>query len=389
MNAHFGNSLVWLLLLVLSAVATGQEAERPRLRDLGIRVGELDCGPFNAITDVAGVRVGHTTIVDGEGIRTGVTAILPHPGNLFQQKVRAGVCVANAFGKAAGLLQVQELGTIETPIVLTNTLNVGTAMEAVVNWTLHQPGNETVRSVNAVVGETNDGFLNDIRGQHVTEQHVVAAIQNAQEGVVAEGSVGAGTGTMALGFKGGIGTASRRLGDKLGGYTVGALVQTNFGGNLMIAGVPVGQRLKERRAGEPASLPNDPTQEFGSIMIILATDAPLSDRNLNRLAFRAVGGLARTGANLSNGSGDFVIAFSTANLVADAPKDSVTQLTELPNERMSPLFQAAMESVEEAILNSLLKATTVQGNNGHIGRAISIEHLREVITKVQPELIEK
>ncbi len=388
MNTPIGNSLVLFFVAIHTTCVIGQETDRPRLHDLGIRIGKLDPGPLNSISDVAGVRVGHATIVEGDDVRTGVTAIVPHAGNLFHQKVRAGVFVANAFGKAAGLFQVKELGTIETPIILTNTLNVGTAIQAVTKWTMDQPGNESVRSVNSVVGETNDGFLNDIRGQHVTEQPVWEAIENARRGAVDEGSVGAGTGTMALGFKGGIGTASRKLNAEQGGYTVGALVQTNFGGSLLISGVPVGERIRELSANKQSFAPVNPTEEFGSIMIILATDAPLSDRNLNRLAFRAVGGLARTGASLSNGSGDFVIAFSTANLVEDTPKVAVGQTTELHNNFMSLLFQAAMESVEEAILNSLLKATTVKGFEDHTGRAIPVDQLLKVIEQVQPGLID-
>jgi len=362
------------LLLPLLAGPAGPEI-RPRIRDLGVEPGIFTPGPLNAITDVEGVRVGHRTLIRGESVRTGVTAILPHGGNLFQSKAPAAVYVGNGFGKAAGFLQIQELGNLETPIVLTSTLSVGTAIEALVAWTLEQPGNEEVRSVNAVVGETNDGFLNDIRGRHVTAEDVRAAIAAARTGPVEEGSAGAGTGTMALGWKGGIGTSSRVLPQSLGGYTVGALVQTNFGGILTIAGAPVGERLgrhdfREQILGSP---------EAGSCMIVLATNAPLSSRNLERLAKRAVLGLARTGSYLSNGSGDFVIAFSTKNLVPFTSKERTLAVEELSNDAMSPLFLAAVEAVEEAVYNSLLKASTVTGYQGHSGEAIPVDRLRQIL----------
>ncbi len=337
---------------------------------------------MNAITDVAGVRVGHQTIVKGENIRTGVTAIVPHAGNVFQQKVPAAVYVANGFGKAAGFLQVQELGNIETPIVLTNTLNVGTVVEAVVQWSLEQPDNENVHSVNAIVGETNDGHLNDIRGQHVTPGDVIAAIQAATDGPVEEGSVGAGTGTICFGFKGGIGTSSRVLPKSLGGYTVGALVQTNFGGILTIDGVRVGEALGRysfRSQLQQASRVDDPPDD-GSCMIVLATDAPLSARNLERLAKRAVLGLARTGSFMSNGSGDFVIAFSTQNLIPHGSRE-IRTIDDLPNDAMSPLFLATVEAVEEAVYNSLTKANTVTGQDGHTVDAIPIDRLRELLSR--------
>ena len=376
--------------------------ERPRLRDLGISPGILPAGPLNAITDVRGVLVGHRTIVMGNSVRTGVTAILPHTGNLFQSKTPAAVYVGNGFGKAAGFLQVRELGTIETPIVLTSTLSVGTAVDAVIAWTLEQPGNETVRSVNALVGETNDGYLNDIRSRPVTAADVRAAIAAAEGGSVPEGSVGAGTGTRALGWKGGIGTASRRLPDALGGHTVGALVQTNFGGILTIDGRKVGEILgrhayrdetappaKTPAATDPAAVgSNDvsPTlaharnEDAGSCMIVLATDAPLDARNLERLAARAVMGLARTGSFMDNGSGDFVIAFSTANLEPHDPKERVRTIRILNNDAVSPLFLAAVESVEEAIINSLLRATAVTGHEGHSVDAIPIDRLRGILS---------
>jgi D-aminopeptidase len=348
-------------------------AERPRLRELGIESGILDPGPLNAITDVEGVTVGHRTLIEGEGIRTGVTAIVPHGGNVFQSKVPAAVFPANAFGKAAGFLQVQELGNLETPIVLTNTLCVGTAVQAVVDWTLEQPGNEEVQSVNAVVGETNDGYLNDIRTCAVRPLDVFLAIEEAEAGRVAEGSIGAGTGTTAFGFKGGIGSASRVLPDDLGGFTVGALVQSNFGGVLTIDGMRVGETLG-RYSFRDAVETSD-----GSCMIVLATDAPLSPRNLERLASRAVMGLARTGSFMSNGSGDFVIAFSTRNPVPYEELYTTRNEELLYNDFTSPLFLATVEAVEEAVLNSILRATTVTGRDGNTREAISIERLVEMI----------
>jgi D-aminopeptidase len=369
-------AILWTFGLLLPLLVWPAEPEnRPRIRDLGVTPGILPAGPLNAITDVAGVRVGHRTLVRGESVRTGVTAIVPHGGNLFQQKAPAAVYVGNGYGKAAGFLQIQELGNLEAPIVLTSTLSVGTAVEAVVGWTLEQPGNENVKSVNAVVGETNDGFLNDIRGRHVTAADVRAAIAAARSGPVEEGSVGAGTGTMALGWKGGIGTSSRALPPSLGGFTVGALVQTNYSGILTIDGAPVGERLgrysfREQLIGG---------KEAGSCMIVLATDAPLSSRNLERLARRAVLGLARTGSFLNNGSGDFVIAFSTRNLVPHEPKGPALTVEELTNDAMGPLFLATVEAVEEAVYNSLLRASTVTGDQGHTGEAIPVERVREIL----------
>jgi D-aminopeptidase len=365
-------SILVLAVLVVPVVLSAEP--RPRLRDLGAEPGILPTGPLNAITDVEGVRVGHRTLIQGDSVRTGVTAILPNGGNLFQSKVPAAVYVGNGFGKAAGFLQIQELGNLETPIVLTNTLSVGAAIEAAVAWTLEQPGNENVRSVNAVVGETNDGFLNDIRGRHVKAGDVRAAIAAARSGPIEEGSVGAGTGTMAFGWKGGIGTSSRNLPASLGGYTVGALVQSNFGGILTIDGVPIGERLGRYSFQEELA-----KREAGSCMIVLATDAPLSSRNLERLAKRAVLGLARTGSYMSNGSGDFVIAFSTKNLVPYEPKQRTLAVEEVTNDAMSPLFLAAVEAVEEAVYNSLLKATAVTGHQGHTGEAIPVERVREML----------
>jgi D-aminopeptidase len=361
--------------LFMFMTAVSAETVRPRARDLGIAPGVFPPGPLNAITDVGGVRVGHTTIVEGNTVRTGVTAIVPHGGNVFQEKVTGAVFVANAFGKLAGATQVAELGTIETPIVLTNTLAVGTAMDALVDWTLGAEGNESVRSVNALVGETNDGGLNDIRARNVTREHVLRAIRAAADGPVAEGSVGAGTGTQAFGWKGGIGTTSRALPAAYGGYMVGVLVQTNFGGILTIDGVPVGRELgRYDFASQPAATD-------GSCMIVVATDAPLDARDLRRLAARAAFALARTGSSFSNGSGDFAIAFTTAaaGRVRHGEKEARARAF-LPTEAVSPLFQAALEATEEAVYNSLFKATTVTGQ-GRTVEAIPIERVAELLRK--------
>ncbi|MCC7415676.1 MAG: P1 family peptidase [Acidobacteria bacterium] len=358
-----------------SMIAAGLAQTRPRARDLGIAPGVLPPGPLDAITDVPGVKVGHTTIVEGDRVRTGVTAIVPHDGNLFQDKVAGAVFVGNAFGKLAGSTQVQELGTIETPIVLTNTLSVGVAMDAVVRYTLAQPGNEQVRSVNPVVGETNDGGLNDIRGLHVTRDHVIAAIQGAVPGPVAEGSVGAGTGTQCYGWKGGIGTASRRI-ERLG-CTVGVLAQTNFGGNLTVDGVPVFRFLQPPRAGAAGGA----DAADGSCMLVVATDAPLDARDLRRLAARAVFGLGRTGSAYSNGSGDFAIAFTTAPEMRSRFGESAPRArTVLPTDAVSPLFEAALEATEEAVYNSLLQATTVSSRGGR-AEAIPIGALRALLVR--------
>jgi D-aminopeptidase len=341
---------------------------RPRARDLGIVVGVLPTGPFDAITDVSGVRVGQVTIARGDSINTGVTAILPHDGNVFRDKVPAAVVVGNAFGKLAGSTQVNELGELESPIVLTCTLCVPRAADAVLTYLLGLPGNEDVRSANPVVGETNDGYLNDIRARPITEQDVLTAIRSAQPGPVAEGAVGAGRGTIAFGWKGGIGTASRRIPPLLGGWTVGVLVQTNFGGVLTIAGAPVGRELGQYYL--KGDLGN------GSIMIVVATDAPLDHRQLERLGRRALAGLARTGSSMSNGSGDFVIAFSTrrgkAGKGGEGRGGLVDTLPVVTNDAMSPLFEAAIEATEEAIYNSLFKAETVRGLRGTI-RALPID----------------
>lgn len=351
-------------------MALGQEtATRPRARDLGIAPGVTPPGSLNAITDVAGVLVGQVTLVS-ERARTGVTVIVPHGGNVFQDKVPAAVFVGNAFGKLAGSTQVEELGTIETPIVLTNTLSVGTAVEAVVRWTTAQRGNENVRSVNAIVGETNDGLLNDIRGFHVTQQHVTSAIAAAKDGPVDEGAVGAGTGTVAFGWKGGIGTSSRRVAVQGDMWTVGVLVQTNYGGRLVIDGVPVWKTLTPTRAGaQPAD---------GSCLIVAATDAPLDSRNLKRLAARAVYALARTGSTYSNGSGDFAIAFSTHPSLRVAAVTTPQTRMLLTTDNVSPLFEAALDATEEAVYNSLLKAADTTAN-GRTIVAIPIEPLKRLL----------
>jgi D-aminopeptidase len=363
----------WALVAAVIAIAGQLQSSngRPRARDLGIAPGALQPGPLNAITDVAGVRVGHTTLVEGDTVRTGVTAILPHAGNLFQEKVAGAVFVGNAFGKLAGSTQVQELGTIETPIVLTNTLAVGTAVDAVVRWTLAQRGNENVRSVNALVGETNDGTLNDIRGMHVTREHVAAAIANAKGGAVDEGAVGAGTGTIAFGWKGGIGTSSRAVQIGSDTWTVGVLVQSNYGGKLVIDGVPVWKELnpsRERASGD------------GSCMIVVATDAPVDARALQRLAARAVFALARTGSTYSNGSGDFAIAFSTHASQRVTGATAPQQRLVLPPDSVSGLFEAVLDATEEAVDNSLLRATDVTAN-GRPVRAVPIEPLKAILKK--------
>ncbi len=355
-------------------------------------------GPLNAITDVPGVLVGQTTIIRGKDVRTGVTAILPHGGNLFQEKVPGGVFVGNAFGKLAGSTQVNELGEIETPILLTSTLAVPRVADAVMDYMLALPGNEQVRSINPLVGETNDGYLDDIRSRPITREEVIAAIKTAKGGAVDEGSVGAGTGTVAFGWKGGIGTSSRKLPAALGGYTVGVLVQTNFGGVLTIAGAPVGKELGRyafqeeildmwHRPPIPAPDIKNPGHKSkatddanGSCMIVIATDAPVEARNLKRLAARAIMGMARTGASGANGSGDYVIAFSAAPEVRIRPADEkkARQMTVLGNEAMSPLFLAAIEATEEAIYNSLFKATSVRGN-GHTVEALPIERVTAIL----------
>lgn len=365
---------LFLLLALLNFNAFSQERQRPR--DLGISPGILATGKFNAITDVEGVQVGHKTLIEGENIRTGVTVILPHEGDLFRERVPAAVFVGNGFGKALGFTQVQELGELETPIGLTNTLSIHTVANGIVDYLLRQPGNEQVRSVNPVVGETNDGWLNDIRGRHITMEHVFEAIDAAKGGEVEEGSVGAGTGTSALGFKGGIGTSSRKLPKQYGGFTVGVLVQSNFGGILTIDGAPIGEKLKNHfMAGD---IPYDVD---GSVMIIVATDAPLSTRNLERLAKRAFLGVARVGGFASNGSGDYVIAFSTNKDVRrnQGSGERVRSVADLDNNATTPLFLAAVEATEEAILNSLFMAKTITGDRNHTREALPIDKVLEIM----------
>src|SRR5256714_13378594 len=380
--------LIFVSTLVRPVASQGQEAKRPRARDAGVVVGVLPTGPLNAITDVAGVIVGHTTLTKGDNVRTGVTAILPHGGNLFRGKVPAAVFIGNAFGKLAGSTQGNELGEIENPVMLTSTLNVPRVADATIDYMLALPGNEDVQSINPLVGETNDGFLNDIRGRHVGRDEVFAAIKKARGGPIEEVAVGAGAGTVAFGWKGGIGTASRKLPEKLGGYTIGVLVQTNFGGILTISGAPVGRELgqyylKDQLEKTASTAPANDRAD-GSIMIVIATDAPIDHRNLQRLAARSLMGLARTGAAGSNGSGDYAIAFSTApELRIRATPTSILQTSNaamLSNEAMSPLFLAVIEATEEAIYNSLFRATTVTGR-GHTVMALPIDRTIEILRK--------
>ncbi|MES2177396.1 MAG: P1 family peptidase [Gemmatimonadota bacterium] len=374
-------------VVTFSALAPTAAAQaRVRARELGVAPGIFAPGPNNAITDVAGVKVGHATVILGDSVHTGVTAILPHGGNLFQDRVPAAVHIGNAFGKLVGATQVQELGELETPILLTCTLCVWRAADALVGELLAQPGMERVGSINPVIGETNDGTLNAIRSRPISSEAVHTALATASSGPVAEGSVGAGAGTIAFEWKGGIGTSSRRIPRTLGGWTVGVLVQTNFGGVLQVLGAPVGRELGkyafknavERERGD------------GSIMMVVATDAPISDRNLQRLAARAIMGLARTGSSASNGSGDFVIAFSTAQAVrrtpanvVRSPADSATRLLatqELSNDDMSALFEGVVEATEEAIYNSLFMATTVT-SRGRTVEAIPLDRVREILAR--------
>lgn len=393
--------LAGALLTLSPSILMSQTEERPRARELGITVGVFNPGTHNAITDVPGVRVGQVTVWEGDNIRTGVTAILPHGGNIFQDKVPGAVVVGNGFGKLVGVTQLQELGEIETPILLTCTLCVWRAADAMVEWLLEQDGMEGVRSINPVVGETNDGGLNDIRSRPIRPEHVRNALENAAPGPVAEGVVGAGTGTQAFGWKGGIGTSSRVLPDALGGYTVGVLVQSNFGGVLSMDGAPVGQELGKyafQRFGEndqseakpnprdqgPDPEGNDdgrgiPDIDGGSIMMVVATDAPISDRNLRRLASRALMGLARTGSSGSNGSGDYVLAFSSSPDVRRTPSQGARSIQDLPNDAMAGLFQATIESTEEAIYNSLLKATDVTGRDGRTAEALPLDEVIVVL----------
>jgi D-aminopeptidase len=362
---------------------TTKDNSRPRARDLGVVVGILPPGKNNAITDVAGVRVGHATMISGDDVRTGVTAILPHSGNLFQEKVPAAVFIGNGFGKLMGSTQVDELGEIETPILLTNTLNVPRVADALIEWMLLLPGDEQVRSINPIVAETNDGYLNDIRGRHVGREEVYAAIKSAKDGAVEEGSVGAGTGTVAFGWKGGIGTSSRVTPQSLGAYTVGVLVQSNYGGVLTINGAPVGRELGKyylkEQIGAARGAEQVSDRADGSIIMVVATDAPLDARNLKRLAARAMLGLARTGSPSTNGSGDYVIAFSSANRIR--ANENLRNVQTLGNEAMSPLFEAVVEATEEAIYNSLFKATTVTGRDGNRVEALPIDKTVEILKK--------
>lgn len=374
------------MLVALSAEAQN----RSRARELGVTVGILPPGPNNAITDVNGVLVGHTTVIRGDNVRTGVTAILPHGGNLFREKVPGAVFVGNGFGKLAGSTQVNELGEIETPILLTSTLSVPRVADYLMDYMLALPGNEDVQSINPLVGETNDGYLNDIRGRHVTRDDVFNAIKGAKGGAVTEGSVGAGTGTVAFGFKGGIGTASRKLPQRLGGFTVGVLVQSNFGGVLTINGAPVGQELdryylRDDLKQAVRKQKTKDTDADGSIIIVIATDAPVDARNLQRMAARAMMGLARTGSAGSNGSGDYAIAFSTAAEVRvrtlnQNERNLPRTVKTLANDAMSPLFLAVIEATEEAIYNSLFKATTVSGK-GRTVEALPLDRTLEILRK--------
>ncbi len=379
--------LIGLLLASLSALGaeTSRAQPRPRARELGIAPGVFAPGPLNAITDVPGVRVGEFTLIAGDEIRTGVTAIVPHPGNLFQEKVPAAMVVGNGFGKLIGSTQVHELGQLETPILLTNTLNVWEGAAALVDYTLAQTGNEDVLSVNPVVGETNDGWLNNIRRRPLRREHFLEALRKARSGPVEEGSVGAGTGTTAFGadraIKGGMGTSSRRLPAEMGGYTVGVLVQTNFSGILTIAGVPVGKELGNydfQKVDVNASQPHG-----GSCMIVVATDAPLDARQLRRLAWRAFAGMARTGAAFGPGSGDYAIAFSVAESVRILYRSAAGTATEtiLRDDRLGPLSQSVAEATEEAIYNSLLRATTVRGRDGHEAQALAIDEVQRILKK--------
>jgi D-aminopeptidase len=409
------NRLLPAAVLTIAALCPeplmAQQNERPRARDAGVIVGVFEPGTHNAITDVAGVRVGHTTVREGTRVNTGITAILPHGGNLFRERVPAAIVVGNGFGKLVGITQVRELGELETPILLTCTLCVWRAADAMTEWLIAQPGMADVRSINPVVGETNDGGLNDIRSRPITAAHVTAALEGAATGPVEEGSVGAGAGTVAFGWKGGIGTSSRVLPEEYGGHTVGVLVQSNYGGILTINGAPVGRELGRysfqraagdgtaRPAGDPAvaaythpagggsanasslhaAAAADPSPD-GSIMIVVATDAPLDARNLERLATRALVGLARTGSSMTNGSGDYVIAFSTAEDVRRTPARGARTVAELPNDAISPLFQAVAEATEEAIYNSLFRATTVQGERSTV-EALPLDRVMEILRR--------
>jgi len=376
----------FLLVSILSpSLIHAQVFDRMRARDLGIEVGVFQPGTYNAITDVVGVRVGHSTVIQPPNVRTGVTAIVPHSGSTYMSRVPAAIHVGNGYGKLLGVTQVRELGELETPILLTCTLCVWKAADAMVEWMLGQEGMENVQSLNAFVGETNDGGLNNIRSRPIEPEHVVAALEGATDGPVEEGAVGAGAGTVAFGWKGGIGTSSRVLPESLGGYTVGVLVQSNFGGILQIGGAPVGQELGQyafaNQIGRDEDYdPDADVQEWGSIMMVVATDAPLSDRNLERVARRAIMGLSRTGSYASNGSGDYVIAFSTANGVRRSTTGDVHRYDDLSNANVSSLFEATVEATEEAIYNSLFMAETVT-SNGRTVDALPIEETMEILRR--------
>ncbi|WP_299715148.1 P1 family peptidase [uncultured Tenacibaculum sp.] len=365
-----------ILILIYILISNNLLSQDKRVRDYGIEIGVLKPGKLNSITDVEGVKVGHTTLIEGDNVRTGVTAILPHSGNIFQLKVPAAIYLGNGFGKLAGYSQVKELGNIETPIILTNTLSVPEASNALITYTLQRKGNENIHSVNSIVGETNDGWLNDIRGRHIKEKHVLDAINNAKSGVIKEGNVGAGTGTVCFQYKGGIGTSSRIIPEKFGSYTVGVLVQTNYGGVLQINGVPIAKELDNY----PRNYKYDVD---GSCMIVVMTDAPLSNRNLERLAKRAMMGLARTGGIASNSSGDYVIAVSTAkdNFIPHYKNSPLIETKELENGAMTPLFLAVIEATEEAIINSLFAAKTMTGRNNNTRKAIPINDIIKIMKK--------
>ena len=366
-----------LLLAISSLFGVKGLSQNSRPREMGIKIGILEPGEKNSITDVPGVLVGHSTLIKGDSIRTGVTAILPHDGNIFQEKVPAAIFLGNGFGKLMGFSQVEELGYLETPIILTNTLSIPVAAQALIQYTLEQEANQNVLSVNAVVGETNDGYLNDIRGMHVRPEHVLAAINEASSNQVEEGNVGAGTGTRCFGFKGGMGSSSRKLPESLGGYHIGVLVQTNFGGVMKINGAPVGQELGQYVFNSQI---NDGD---GSCMIVVATDAPVTSRNLKRLAKRAFLGLGNSGGIASNGSGDYVIAFSTASTLREKhnAESSITGGPELRNDSMSPLFLAVIEATEEAIVNSLFAANTMEGRSGHKVEKLPLEKTLKILQK--------
>jgi len=376
----------WLVALVPIALAVAASGGplRSRPRQLGVPLGILPTGKLDAITDVAGVRVGHTSVQIGNSIRTGVTVVIPHPGNTYQEKVPAAVFVTNGFGKLTGISQVRELGTLETPIALTSTLSVWRVADALTAWVLAQPGNSDVESVNPVVGECNDGYLSDIRLRPVGPEHTLDALQRAAGGEVAEGSVGAGVGTRCLGWKGGIGTSSRKLPDSLGSWTVGVLVQTNFGGILTIAGVPIGVELGRYAFEEELN-----KSEAGSCMVVVATDAPLDARQLERLAARTALGLARVGSFVSNGSGDYAISFSSnEECRVHHGERGTRKVPVLADEALSPLFLAVVEATAEAVLNSLFTATTVTGADDHTVEALPVDTVIGILRRhdlLQPQ----